>query len=98
MDPAVGAAWIGASIALIAAVVSAYLTLSSSHRQRAVDLVVAALSHMGGGSQERSAGVAALMALRGPLGKRPGHFYKRGWDFYGPAVGQQLFRQLMYLL
>jgi hypothetical protein len=98
VDPAVIAAWIGAGIAVLVALLSAYFTVWSSYRQRAVDLVVAALSHMGGGTQERSSGIAALMALRGPLARQPGRFDSRGWAIYGPAVGQQLYRQLIYVL
>jgi hypothetical protein len=97
VDPAVVAAWIAAGVAILAALIGAYLTIWSTQRQRAVDLVVAALSHMGGGSQERSAGVAALLAMRGPVDRPPGHFDRRGWATYGPAVGQQLFRQLIYV-
>ena len=95
MDPGVLAALIAAGIAVVLALLSAYLAV----RQRAADLVVAALSHMGGGSQDRSAGIAALKALRGPLYGRSGLFDRlRGWNAYGPAIGQQLFRQLIYLL
>jgi hypothetical protein len=98
VDTAVIGAWIGAGIAILVALMGAYLTVWNSHRQRAVDFVAAALSHMGGGSQERSAGVAALMALRGPLDRRPAQLEVRGWLIYGPAVGQQLYRQLIYVL
>jgi hypothetical protein len=98
VDPAVVAALIAAPIAILGAAISAYLTIWSTQRQRATDLVVAALSHMGGGSQERSAGVAALLAMRGPLDRPLGHFDRSGWAIYGPAVGQQLFRQLIYVL
>lgn len=98
MDPAVTAAWIAAAVAIATALASAYLTIWGTLRQRAVDLVVAALSHMGGGIQERSAGVAALMAMRGPLDRRPRFVDRGGWEIYGPAIGQQLYRQLVYVL
>jgi hypothetical protein len=98
VDPAVLAALITAGVVVVAALVSAYLTIWGALRQRAVDLVVAALSHMGGGTQERSAGVAALMALRGPIDRRPRRVDRGGWAIYGPAVGQQLYRQLIYVL
>ncbi len=98
MEAPVIAAFITSGFAILLTLVSAYVTIWSSHRQRAVDLVAVALSHMGGGSQARSAGVAALMALRGPLNRTPGRFRNPGWAIYGPAVGQQLFRQLMYVL
>lgn len=98
MDPAVAAALIAAGVAIAAALASSYLTIWGTLRQRAVDLVVAALSHMGGGTQERSAGVAALMAMRGPLDRKPRFVDRGGWKIYGPAIGQQLYRQLVYVL
>jgi hypothetical protein len=53
---------------------------------------------MGGGTQERSAGAAALMAMRGPIDRRPRRVDRSGWTIYGPAIGQQLYRQLIYVL
>lgn len=97
-DAAVIAAWIGAGVALLVALISGLVSVWSSSRQRAVNLVVAALSHMEGGSQERSAGIAALRAMRGPLERRPRRFNSNGWVLYGPSVGQQLYRQLIYVL
>jgi hypothetical protein len=98
MDPAVVAALITAGVAVVAALASAYLAVWGTIRQHAVDLVVAALSHMGGGTQERSAGVAALMAMRGPIDREPSRVDRGGWTIYGPAIGQQLYRQLIYVL
>jgi hypothetical protein len=98
VDPAVLAALITAGVAVVAALVSAYLTIWGTLRQHTVDLIVAALSHMGGGTQERSAGLAALMAMRGPIDCRPRRVDRDGWARYGPAIGQQLYRQLIYLL
>lgn len=98
MGPEVSAAVIGAAAGTLAAALTTIFTVWVSHRQRAVDLVVAALSHMGGGSQARSAGVAALTAMRGPLKLPLKRSRQREWALYGPAVGQQLFRQLMYVL
>jgi hypothetical protein len=98
VDPAVVAALITAAVAVLAALASAYLAVWGTKRQHAVDLVVAALSHMGGGTQERSAGVAALMAMRGPIDRKPRRVDRGGWTIYGPAIGQQLFRQLIYVL
>jgi hypothetical protein len=98
VDPAVVAALIAAGVAVVAALASAYLAVWGTIRQHAVDLVVAALSHMGGGTQERSAGVAALMAMRGPIDRRPRRVDRGGWAIYGPAIGQQLYRQLIYVL
>ncbi|MFD7626265.1 hypothetical protein ACFV7Q_09485 [Streptomyces sp. NPDC059851] len=99
--PQENAAW----IALAGVLVTGALALRSSHRQRADQLVTAALSHMGGGTQERSAGVAALRAFRGPIGRgwfgrtrRPRLFWRLDWKRYAPAVREQLFRQLVYVL
>jgi len=60
MAPEVEAAVIAAAVSLVVAAVSAYFTIWSTQRQRTVDLIVAALEHMTGGSQERGAGLAAL--------------------------------------
>jgi hypothetical protein len=98
VDPAIVAALITAAIAILVSVISVVIAFWSAHQQRAIDLVAAALSHMGGGVQERSAGVAALSALRGPLSRRPRRLSRGGWTIFGPAVGQQLFRQLIYVL
>lgn len=97
MAPEVEAAIIAAAISLVVAVVSAYFTIWTTHRQRTVDLIVAALEHMTGGSQERGAGLAALRALRGhESGWHP--FEQLAWKPYGAVVGQQLYRQLLYVL
>lgn len=97
MAPEVEAAVIAAGVSLVVAAVSAYFTIWSTHRQRTVDLIVAALEHMTGGSQERGAGLAALRALRGRQSKA--HIFERlAWKPYGPVVGQQLYRQLIYVL
>jgi hypothetical protein len=98
VDPAVLAALITAGVAIVAALFSAYLTIWGTLRQHTVDLVIAALSHMGGGTQERSEGVAALMAMRGPINRKLRRVDRDGWARYGPAVGQQLYRQLIYVL
>jgi hypothetical protein len=79
VDPAVLAALIAAGVAVVAALISTYLTIWGTLRQHAVDLVVAALSHMGGGTQERSEGIAALMALRGPIDHQPRRVDRGGW-------------------
>jgi hypothetical protein len=52
---------------------------------------------MTGGSQERGAGLAALTALR----RRRLFFGSRGtgrWEHYEQAIGQHLYRQLMYVM
>lgn len=89
---------IAGALALVAAAVSAYLTVTSAHRQRSVDLVVSAPADMGGGTQRRSAGLAALAVMRGNLDRRLGRLDSRLWHQYGPGVGQQLFRVLAYVL
>ncbi len=98
MSSEVTAAVIAGSLALVAAAVTAYLTVTSAHRQRSVDLVVSALADMGGGTQRRSAGLAALAVMRGHLNRRLGRLDSRLWEQYGPGVGQQLFRVLAYVL
>lgn len=98
MSNEVTAAVIAGSLALVAAAVTAYLTVTSAHRQRSVDLVVSALADMGGGTQRRSAGLAALAVMRGNLDRRLGRLDARLWQQYGPGVGQQLFRVLAYVL
>ena len=100
MAPEVEAALIAAAVSLVVAAVSAYFIIWSTHRQRTVDLIVAALEHMTGGSQERGAGLAALRALRGRRSRW--HVFKRlAWKpygDYGDVVGEQLYRQLIYVL
>jgi hypothetical protein len=98
MAPQVQAAWIAAAIALPSALITAYLTVWNANRQRAADFIVAALTHMGGGTQERSSGVAALMAIRGPIERKPRFLERTLWRRHGPAVGQQLYRQATYVL
>ena len=97
MAPEVEAAVIAAAVSLVVAAVTAYFTIWSTHRQRTVDLIVAALEHMTGGSQERGAGLAALRALRGR--QSGAHIFERlAWKPYGNVVGQQLYRQLIYVV
>jgi hypothetical protein len=88
MAPEVEAAVIAAAVSLVVAAVSAYFTIWSTHRQRTVDLIVAALEHMTGGSQERGAGRQSRAHI----------FERLAWKPYGPVVGQQLYRQLLYVL
>jgi hypothetical protein len=84
--------------ALLVGVIAASVSLSSSRRQHAASLIIAALGHMGGGSQERSAGLAALTALQGRSTGRLRFLTRRVWSTYAPSVGQQLFRQSTYVL
>jgi hypothetical protein len=70
MSAEVSAATVVGSVALIVAAVSAYLTVTSGHIQRAADLLISALADMESGTQRRSAAIAALEALRGPLDRK----------------------------
>jgi hypothetical protein len=97
-DGTVLAAWIGAAVSITAALVGAWTSVMVGNRQRSADLIAAALNNMGGRTQPRSAGLAALMAMRGHLDKQPSISHRWSWNTYGQAVGQQLFRQLVYLL
>jgi hypothetical protein len=94
----VTAAIIAGWVALLGAAVSSYLTHAASHRQRNVDLLVSALGDMGSGTQRRSAAIAALTVMRGPLDRRMGYTDRRLWAQYGTGVGQQLFRVSAYVL
>jgi hypothetical protein len=98
VDASTVVAWVAAGVSMIALVIGAYVTVWSAQRQRSVDLIGTALAQMGGGSQNRSAGVAALLVLRGPIERQPRRLAGHGWTTAGPAVGQQLFRQLIYVL
>lgn len=71
MDGAVIAAWIAAGAAALSAAVNAYFIASSGRRQQENELVVSALEHFVGGSQERTAGLAALKVLSGGGGLSP---------------------------
>ena len=66
VDPNVVAAWIAAAAAGLSAAVNAYLFVWRGRRQRETELLVNALTHFVGGSQQRSAGIAALRVLSGP--------------------------------
>ena len=64
--------------------------LAVSATSRDTELVVTALGHLGGGSQDRAAGLAALRALKSLTGTR--------WPEYGEVVGQLLHTQMMFVL
>ncbi len=99
MSGVVTAAVIAGSVAIVAAAAGAYFTVLVAHRQRSVDLIVSAFADMEGGTQKRSAGLAALAVLRGDPTVQPlGYLNRRLWRIYGPAVGQQLFRTQAYVL
>ena len=55
----VGAA-IGAVVGVVAAAITAYFARKSAEKQRAVELFTTALDFLGGGSQRRNLGVAAI--------------------------------------
>jgi hypothetical protein len=98
MSGEVLAAVIAGSIALVVAVATAYLTVVSAHKQRSLDLLTSALGDMESGTQRRSAAIAALEAMRGRRDERLGRLDRALWRQYGPAVGEQLFRVLAYVL
>lgn len=85
--PEVLAAYVAAGAAIVATAANYYAVVSTGRRQRAADLIVAALGRFEGGSQRRSAGIAALRALsKGPQ-----------WHEYQDAVGVLFYSQLLYL-
>jgi hypothetical protein len=84
-------------VSLVVAMAGAYVAVWSVNRQRTVALIVAALEHMTGGSQERGAGLAALAALRGTRSRDIG-FGRRRWLDHQAAIGQHLYRQLIYVM
>ena len=64
--------------------------LAVSATSRDTELIVTALGHLGGGSQERAAGLATLHALESLTGIR--------WPDYSKVVGQLLYTQLLFVL
>ncbi|MDQ0030145.1 hypothetical protein J2S89_001970 [Arthrobacter bambusae] len=91
MNISVEAAWIALLGVVVATISSVSVTAWGNRRQRENELVVSALTHLVGGSQERTAGIAALTVLSSRLPRRR-------WAKYTPAVGQLLYSQLVYLL
>jgi hypothetical protein len=90
-DSAVTAAWIAATAVAVSAAINAYLAAWGSRRQRETELIVSALTHLVGGSQERSAGLATLRTLRARTGRR-------AWGEYSSSVERLLHTQLLYVL
>ena len=85
--PEVLAAYVAAGAAIVSTAVNYYTVVSSGRKQRAADLIVAALGQFEGGSQKRSAGIAALRVLsRGPE-----------WHEYRDTVAELFYSQLLYL-
>lgn len=110
MDVTVEASLIALLGVVVATIASLAITAWGNRRERENELVVAALTHLVGGSQERTAGLAALTILSGsnpyphtesnaaaPHSRRSRRA-QRHWGRYAPAVGQLIYAQLMYLL
>jgi hypothetical protein len=87
-DAEVQAAMVTAAAALGAAVASFSSNLFLERRQRAANLIVAALSNFGGRSQLRSVGIASLQVLSGK---------SKAWKDYRDTVRQLYYAQLLYL-
>jgi hypothetical protein len=85
--PEVVAAYVAAGAAAFSAAVSFFATAWSGRRQRAADMIVAALALFEGGSQSRSTGIAALRALS----------KRTGWRTYRDTVSELFYSQLLYL-
>jgi hypothetical protein len=66
-------------VSLVVATAGAYISVWSVNRQRTVALVVAALEHMTGGSQERGAGLPRLRRCVANDHGAPGSGGERGW-------------------
>jgi hypothetical protein len=67
---------------------------AEQRKQQLADMIATAFSHFKGGTQNRSAGIAALQIVRAgseDLDK------DQAWKTYGPAVQGLLYSQLMYL-
>ncbi|MGC5075675.1 hypothetical protein [Agrococcus sp. DT81.2] len=95
MDPLLTAPLIGLTGALVGVIATVVVTTSTSRTQREDELVMSALSHLVGGSQHRTAGIAALHVLRGAAvkGGRAGR-----WHRYRSAIDALVYAQLLYLL
>jgi len=89
METILTSAVVGATIGAIASITGFLIQVRLERRQRLGELVVIALEHFGGGSQNRSVGIAALRALRGD---------KRLWAQYRITAACLFVSQLRYLL
>jgi hypothetical protein len=98
VDSGISAAAIGAAFTLVVGLVAAVTALATSRKERAGMLIIAAMEHMVGGSQQRSAGLATLAVLRGRSAVPWRFLSRRAWREYAPSVGQHLFRQSIYVL
>jgi hypothetical protein len=97
MNGQIVAAWISAAFAVLVGGIAALVAVSIHRREQVAQIIIAALEHMGGKTQERSAGLAALDVMT-HRAKRRAIALRRVWKVYSPAVGRQLFRQLTYVL
>jgi hypothetical protein len=61
MSEQIVAAWISAAFAVLVGGIAALVAVSIHRREQAAQMIIAALEHMGGKTQERSAGLAALV-------------------------------------
>lgn len=108
MDPVVIAAWAAAVGAASSALVNTYVTAIGNRHKIEMELVVSALNHFVGGSQQRNAGIAALRVLSGVAAKSsPKRPWPRArsrskgsstWHKYGGAVGRLFCGQVVYIL
>ncbi len=101
-DPQVVVAWIAAGAAPLTAVISGHLTWrignlsgqvqqSIADRLTETDLILTAFNHLGGGSQERTTGIAALRILEDTALDGP-------WRNYREALHDLLTTQLQFVL
>jgi hypothetical protein len=101
-DPQVLAAWIAAAAAILTTIISSYLLWrignlsgqvqqSIADRSTETDLILTAFNHLGGGTQERTTGIAALRILRDTA--LPGR-----WRDYHEALRNLLTTQLQFVL
>ena len=63
-------------------------------KQQLADMISTAFGHFTGGTQKRSAGIAALQIVRAGSEDFDGD---EAWKTYGPAIQGLLYSQLMYL-
>jgi len=79
-------ALIGGAFGTVTALIGAWLSYRTAQRKRADDLFLMALEFMGGGSQRRNLGVAAIT------------MYWRQFPEYGQLISEMLAASAIYLL
>lgn len=89
METVLTSAVVGATIGATVSIAGFLIQVRLEERQRLGDLVIIALENFGGGSQNRSVGIAALRALRND---------KRLWAQYRTTAACLFVSQLRYLL